>query len=396
MAEIVYGEQAVSGVARELVRIFENADWSGTLYIGYPILSNVEGTVRTDALYVSQQAGVVVFDTNHLQVRQADEPMVDQVRNTQDKLFAALSSKLLETPELLERRQLAIPISVISISTQEDFSVGDALVSTVEQIPSHIGSSHSLSLEKYEILNSVIERTATIRPRKKRTNATRQDSRGTTLKIIEKNIANLDAWQKRAAIEVPTGPQRIRGLAGSGKTIVLALKAAFLHAREPSWRIALTFQTRSLYEQFRRLVRQFCFEFSKEEPDWDKLTIIHAWGSSSSLGVYSEMASALGQTAIDFTAAKGRYGTGGAFSGICKELLSSVPDKEAVPRLYDAILIDEAQDLPPAFFELVFLFTKEPKRIIYAYDEMQNLSDFTMMRAEELFGKKRNNGRTCS
>jgi superfamily I DNA and RNA helicase len=62
-----------------------------------------------------------------------------------------------------------------------------------------------------------------------------------------------------------------------------------------------------------------------------------------------------------------------------------------VPQLYDTILIDEAQDLPPAFFELVFLFTKEPKRIVYAYDEMQNLSDFTMMKAEELFGKKRNN-----
>lgn len=187
------------------------------------------------------------------------------------------------------------------------------------------------------------------------------------------------------------GPQRIRGLAGSGKTIVLALKAAFLHAREPSWRIALTFQTRSLYEQFRRLVRQFCFEFSKEEPDWDKLTIIHAWGSSSSIGVYSEMASAMGRTAVDFTNAKARFGAGGAFSGICKELLTSVKEHNSVPQLYDAILIDEAQDLPPAFFELVFLFTKDPKRIIYAYDEMQNLSDFTMMKAEELFGKKKNN-----
>ena len=36
--------------------------------------------------------------------------------------------------------------------------------------------------------------------------------------------------QGRAVIETVEGVQRIRGLAGSGKTIVLALKAAYLHA----------------------------------------------------------------------------------------------------------------------------------------------------------------------
>jgi len=200
----------------------------------------------------------------------------------------------------------------------------------------------------------------------------------------------LDAWQKRAAIETPAGPQRIRGLAGSGKTIVLALKAAFLHSRKPEWRVVLTFQTRSLYEQFLRLVRQFCFEFSKEEPDWERITVIHAWGSASSKGVYSEVAKALGQPILDFSAAKSKYGVGGAFSGICTELLASIPDRSKVPHLYDAILIDEAQDLPQSFFELVYLIVKPPKRIVYAYDELQNLSDFSMGSAEELFGKKRN------
>lgn len=166
MADIVYGEQAVSGVARELIQIFERPEWTGTFYIGYPILSNVEGTVRTDALYVSRETGVVVFDTNHLTVRRPDDNAVEQVRATQDKLFAALSSKLLETPELLERRQLAVPISVVSISTEENFKAGDVLVSTVEQVPQHLVTTPPLSEEKYSVLNSVIERTATIRPRK--------------------------------------------------------------------------------------------------------------------------------------------------------------------------------------------------------------------------------------
>lgn len=191
---------------------------------------------------------------------------------------------------------------------------------------------------------------------------------------------------------MPTGPQRIRGLAGSGKTIVLALKAAYLHAKEPQWRIVLTFQTRSLYQQFRRLVRQFCFEFAKDEPDWDKITVLHAWGSSSTKGVYSEIANALGEPIIDFATAKSKYGIGNAFGGICGELVASAKKHPSLRPLYDVVLIDEGQDLPQSFFELIYHFAKPPKRIVYAYDELQNLADFSMVPAEELFGK-RSNGR---
>ena len=51
----------------------------------------------------------------------------------------------------------------------------------------------------------------------------------------------MDEWQKKATLEVPDGPQRIRGLAGTGKTIVLALKAAYLHTQHPEWNILVTF-----------------------------------------------------------------------------------------------------------------------------------------------------------
>ena len=318
MAEIVYGEQAVSEPLQNLVQLFQNQNYSGTLYIGYPILTNVEGTVRVDALYVAQDAGVVVFDLEHLSVQPDDPSAVRQLQTIQDRYFAAIQSKLLETPELLARRQLTIPISTISISTTADTILDDAKLSTIERLPNVIPSDADLTVHQYQILNSVIERTATIRPRKKRTNVTLGDSRGAKLKKLERNIANLDAWQKRAAIEMPTAPQRIRGLAGSGKTIVLALKAAFLHSKEPDWRIALTFQTRSLYQQFRRLVRQFCFEFSKQEPDWDKLTILHAWGSGTSRGVYSEIGRFIGHSIDDFSTAKSKYGVGNAFGGIAQ------------------------------------------------------------------------------
>ena len=82
-----------------------------------------------------------------------------------------------------------------------------------------------------------------MKPKKKRKNVTKTNSKGAIIKQIEKEIANLDEWQKKAAFEIPEGPQRIRGLAGSGKTVVLALKAAYLHSQHPEWTIAITFYT---------------------------------------------------------------------------------------------------------------------------------------------------------
>ena len=73
--------------------------------------------------------------------------------------------------------------------------------------------------------------------------------------------------------------QRIRGLAGSGKTIVLALKVAYLHTQNPDWRIGVTFNTRSLKEQFKRFINNFTIEQTGAEPDWENIDILNAWGA---------------------------------------------------------------------------------------------------------------------
>ena len=64
----------------------------------------------------------------------------------------------------------------------------------------------------------------------------------------------------------------------------------------------------------------------------------------------------------------------GAFEGVCAELLSHIDYSSPEP-IYDAVLIDEAQDLPIPFFRVVHKMTRQPKRIIWAYDELQKLSE---------------------
>ncbi|WML34380.1 ATP-binding domain-containing protein [Clostridium sp. OS1-26] len=189
---------------------------------------------------------------------------------------------------------------------------------------------------------------------------------------------------KKAAFEIPDGPQRIRGLAGSGKTIVLALKAAYLHTQYPEMKIAVTYYTRSLYQQYISLITDFVKELSGEAVEWENLDIIHAWGSSSEKGVYSSIADKINVKPYNLTAAMTKFGRQNAFGGACEELLGYI--KNGYKPTYDAILIDEAQDMPSAFFRLVFNDVKEPKRIIWAYDELQNLSEVEMPSLEEMFG----------
>lgn len=79
-----------------------------------------------------------------------------------------------------------------------------------------------------------------------------------------------------------------------------------------------------------------------------------------------------------------------AFAGVVSDLvkkLESELKKGKYKPIYDAILIDEAQDMPKEFFRMVWLAAKEPKRIAYAYDEMQNLVGKGLPGPKELFGE---------
>ena len=49
--------------------------------------------------------------------------------------------------------------------------------------------------------------------------------------------------------QIPPGPQRIRGIAGSGKTRLLCQKAAWMHKEHPDWDIAYVFFTQALYDE---------------------------------------------------------------------------------------------------------------------------------------------------
>lgn len=389
MLDITYGGTKNNAVVSMLVEELKNAPLNGDLFIGYPMLGGIEGRIEVDALLLTAEHGLIAIDLQSPGVSDLDAPSAEAAKKRQDDIFVSLENKLKSYSSLRDRRSLAFDINVVSIvpeisGTSDD---GTHVLATAQTLLNVIEDFNPLQPDLHKSLNAALQHTATIRPSKKRADIEHANSRGAKMRRIEASIANMDAWQKKAAIEFPESPQRIRGLAGSGKTVVLAQKAAILHAKNPEWKIAVTFQTRSLYQQFQNLIERFYRELTLDDPDWTKLKILHAWGSAAFSGLYYETAKEIGHSVKDFSYAKSRYGYDRAFEGICTELLNDLKARPS-SSLFDAVLIDEAQDFPQPFFEIVYHITPDPHRIVWAYDELQNLGDYTMPPATELFGSR--------
>lgn len=274
--EVVEGTNQKPASSSQLVRALRQlSGLSGQLFVGYPIVGTPEGPHRIDALLLSSNKGIVVFDL----IEGTD---ASNYAGRQDDSANKLDARLKTHSELMDRRQLRIPIHTISfapgISNPSQYAKAGYPIVNGAAIASVLGgfSWPGKDIRVYRYTLSALENISTIRHSRAKRTVARSDSRGARLKLIEDSIATLDNTQSKAVIETVEGVQRIRGLAGSGKTIVLALKAAYLHAQHPDWQIAVTFYTRSLKEYFRRLINNFSVEQTGTEPDWNNLRIVNS------------------------------------------------------------------------------------------------------------------------
>jgi len=372
-------DEAIDSLIDELETI---VDADAVFYVGYPVAATFDSPITVPAMLISLKYGLVCFDV----VPSAKVGDLAAIKAKQNSIVLAIKSKLLQHPDLADDDDLAFKVNVITYTlvSDKDNSLVSARIVDSEYLSEVLEKCAPFPPARLPSLNAAIERVANIRPKSKRAVAKTPNSKGSILKLIENQIANLDSWQKAAAIETPDGPQRIRGLAGSGKTIVLALKAAYLHGEKPEWKIGVTFHTRALKQQLEALIRRFYFEDYHQDPSESALMVMHSFGSLGESGIYSEICKAYGIMPRDFGYAKRTYGYSGAFQGICAELLREVEKSPKI--LFDVLLIDEAQDLPREFLRLAYLCT-DNHRIIWAYDDLQNLGDYQMRSLRETFGE---------
>ncbi|HLO50653.1 MAG TPA: ATP-binding domain-containing protein [Kamptonema sp.] len=262
--------------------------------------------------------------------------------------------------------------------------------------------------EKWELLLSVVSGSPVLRKAPRVLQSTNSKTRSSVIATLQDRLYELDFQQEHLGKEIPPGFQRMRGIAGSGKTVLLCQKAAHIHLKHPDWDIALVFFTRTLYDLMIGLVDRWLRRFTNGDVQYDpktnrKLRILHAWGGKNQPGLYSTICEFNGVRSRSAGETPERQPNRG-LAELCKRLLEEIN----IEPIFDAILIDEGQDLvseddlkfqdKQAIYWLAYQALRpadpeqlEQRRLIWAYDEAQSLDNLKVPTIKELFGENLSN-----
>ena len=154
------------------------------------------------------------------------------------------------------------------------------------------------------------------------------------LNFIEQKILALDVEQERFAKSLPLGHYMIRGIPGSGKTVVLLSRAVYLAKLYPEWKILVLTYNKTLKEQLSLRLKRI-------QQDLDKLDISI---KNIEVKTFHQMAMGLSSLTPDsFRENRDKF---------WRDILPSDALLGAKPT-YDAILVDEYQDFYKHWFELI-------------------------------------------
>lgn len=369
-------------IAEQFVYVFTTKypDIIGELYLGYPIyieeVSNRQ--ICVDFALVSR-LGVYIFNVL--------ESSVTDYCEIQDEIYARVEAKFKKHKFLFRRKTLNFTLNTVTLSTVDMREEEECpLVRTVEEAIQFIDKTkEDISEDLYEKILSGLQEAYGINTHRER-GEVKEGTKAYSINQMASLIEKYDNRQMEAILSDTAGIQRIRGMAGSGKTIVLARKAVELHTAHPDWNIVVTYSTRSLKEQLVSLIGRFyAAKNDGAMYNEEKLKVMQSWGSASSKGVYYEVCLRHGISPINLSEARAKYGrNANHFSRMCGELLKEVKEFQ---KMYDCILIDEAQDFDKNYLQLCLKILDKNKRLVYAYDELQKLNEEAMPNPEEIFGQ---------
>ncbi|WOV83125.1 3'-5' exonuclease [Sporosarcina jeotgali] len=173
------------------------------------------------------------------------------------------------------------------------------------------------------------------------------------------DIKAMDLHQEKLAKQIGDKNRLIRGVAGSGKTLILASRAKLLAKQHPNWKILILCYNISLSRSIGHLVNQmmqepdslFDFDFTSDEgpPAADHPIIVrnfHEWLKNDLR---------ISETQLPV-------------------ILQKLEKGEGILPMYDAILIDEGQDFEADWFKLVsHLLNPDTKSLLLVEDRAQSI-----------------------
>jgi len=198
------------------------------------------------------------------------------------------------------------------------------------------------------------------------------------------NIPFLSLQQELAGRTIPEGPQKIRGLAGTGKTIVMAMKFAHANAMNPDWKILVTYSTKTLKQSLFSSIKE-CINAEIIDP-----SLLNNDSLPNNLKIevaHSVIYSLCNHYKLEIEGVN-RYSFTQFLKANSNNLITKIESLKASNNfepLYDFVLVDESQDLPDSFLRLCLSIAKDD-RFVWGIDEMQQLADIKVRTTEEIFG----------
>ena len=282
--------------SRELIEKFEEKFYgvAGSIYYGFPTIKEIDQKpITPNLLIVIKGYGVFAVICNNQETCRLDD--FNKIEDEKSTIDTNIYAKLIKNKKFAKNsRMLNFNFYVLSYYPSSNnydknkyiFNNSKQIFEWLEEIKKENENNFDEEYIK-EVFSSLDASSAIIRPKEREINSNKF-TRANVLSKMESQIANFDDSQRMAALSLLEGPQRIRGLAGTGKTIILCLKAAKLHYEYPDKKILYTFYTKSLYDYIRQLITRFYMKISEGNvPDFEKSILIrHAWGGANIKGVY--------------------------------------------------------------------------------------------------------------
>jgi superfamily I DNA and RNA helicase len=372
------------------IQLEKNNLYSDVLaYYNYPLLTGGldEEKISPTVCILSKKYGLINIIASSI-INNDEESMVINLADRIDQIFYSRFIQN-DSPLLKKGRDLSFNFRTIVFFnniTSKQRKIGNIdIINDISEL-SQIIEEQEMSDELYKTILAEIENSnATIKHEKREVK--KKNTKADILNKIEQEIATLDSRQSQAAYTDITGPQRIRGLAGSGKTILLCMKAAYLHYKYPEKKILYTFYTKSLYDYIELLITRFYKKIGNGmPPDFKEgIHIRHSWGGATQSGVYTDTCWNNKIQPINFN----DISATNKFDFACNDLLKRLNGN--INKEYDYVIIDEAQDFSKSFFWLCREIVKNDS-IIWAYDVCQNIFDVNIRDTVSLFENKYRKG----
>ena len=173
---------------------------------------------------------------------------------------------------------------------------------------------------------------------------------------------NLTSEQKKNVDHTPKTHRRLRGAAGSGKTLLIAQKAANIASNNK--RVLIVTFNITLMQYILDNIKRATYRF-----EWGNITIKHFHGFCS--GFLNENGIPWPKSKHGESVEETEYKLDELVPKLVSDAMKNGQNEKN--RVYDAIIIDEGQDFIKSWYDCLTLFLSKNDEVFYVADPKQNL-----------------------